>query len=126
MRKAMIVLGILAIITAYFANGVMDGIAEQAQKDETRQAMDAVISEYGYGAVRIVSWSPPIKALKIRIREPLTLGTDSWCEAAGILFHKLASLDRDIILTVESEDGFVPSRMNPMTHEWTKILAQGY
>ena len=121
-KATKIYLLIVVIAMAWFAVGVLNGIAEQAQKDEVRLAIDAVIDGYGYDACRVVRWNPQARTLTIRIKDPLTTGTDSWCMTSAILFHKLCSLQKGLELTVESESGWVPSRENPMTVTWTREL----
>jgi hypothetical protein len=124
MKKSFIILTAIVMAMAYFANGAIDGLAEQSQKDELRLCIDSVIDNFGYGAVKVKYWNRKGKVLEIWISEKLAGGTDGQCEASAILFHKLCSLDSKLLLHVTSDNGWVPSRVNPMTLKWTQKLIQ--
>ena len=69
-------------------------------------------------------FDPELNRLTILFDPHLTENpTDSNCIFMGLIMHKLASEGVEVFV-LPDETGFVPSRVNPMTLDWTRILIQ--
>jgi len=58
----------------------------------------------------------------IRLDESFEGGTDTQCETAARLFHAICNQGFTLYVLPYHQNGWIPSRINPMTIEWTQKL----
>lgn len=65
------------------------------------------------------------KIAYVRLNEVLTSGSDGACQAAGMTIqYIIEELGTEWRVYVVND--WVPSKKNPIDHEWAKKLAEGY
>ena len=60
----------------------------------------------------------------IRLSDDFESGTDTACGIAARLFHAICSQGYTLYVLPYRVGGWVPSRINPMTVEWTQQLIE--
>lgn len=63
-----------------------------------------------------------LNLVTVQLSERMLDATDSNCEKAAKLFHKICSHGYILKVKPYRSGGWVPSAVNPMTVEWTKVL----
>ena len=63
-----------------------------------------------------------IRLITIQLTEGMLDATDQNCEKAAKLFHKICNYGYTLKVKPYRIGGWVPSAVNPMTIEWTRVL----
>jgi len=61
----------------------------------------------------------------VRLGAPLMNGSDGSCQYAGVIMNEILEENPEWVIFITNE-GWVPTKHNPVNLEWSRVLAQGY
>jgi len=70
----------------------------------------------------VLAFSEAGKTVTIKLSEAMVDGTDYNCAVSSRLFHKICSQGYTLLVKPAIIGGWIPSAVNPMTVEWTRVL----
>jgi hypothetical protein len=70
----------------------------------------------------VLAFSEVNKTVTVKLSEAMVDGTDYNCAVSSRLFHEICSQGYRLLVKPAIIGGWVPSAVNPMTIEWTRVL----